>query len=89
VLFKLFFVKEYPTNKTLNTANKILMKKKSNFPEKNLFYEKLPKFEQHFELVSRIVTLNLLTRKLTDKNTTWKNANFLIIYLNKTIRLPW
>jgi hypothetical protein len=90
VLFKLFFVKEYPTNKTLNTANKILMKKnKSNFPEKNLFYEKLSKFEQHFELVSRIVTLNLLTRKLTDKNTTWKNANFLIIYLNKTIRLPW
>jgi hypothetical protein len=31
----LFFVKEYPTNKTLNTANKILIKKqnKSNFPE--------------------------------------------------------
>jgi hypothetical protein len=28
VLFKLFFAKEYPTNKTLNTANKILMKKK-------------------------------------------------------------
>jgi hypothetical protein len=89
VLFKLFFVKEYPTNKTLNTANKILMKKKSNFAEKILCYEKLPKFEQHFELVSRIVTLNLLTRKSTDKNTTWKNANFLIIYLNKTIRLPW
>jgi hypothetical protein len=90
VLFKLFFVKEYPTNKTLNTANKILMKKKnkSNFPEKNLCYEKLPKFEQHFELVSRIVTLNLLTCKSTDKNTTWKNA-ILIIYLNKTIRLPW
>jgi hypothetical protein len=57
VLFKLFFVKEYPTNKTLNTANKILIKKKnkSNFPEKILCYEKLPKFEQHFELVSRIV----------------------------------
>jgi hypothetical protein len=90
VLFKLFFVKEYPTNKTLNTANKILMKKKkSNFLEKNVCYEKLPKFEQHFELVSRIVTLNLLTCKSTDKNTTWKNANFLIIYLNKTIRLPW
>jgi hypothetical protein len=90
VLFKLFFVKEYPTNKTLNTANKILMKKKkSNFAEKILCYEKLPKFEQNFELVSRIVTLNLLTRKSTDKNTTWKNANFLIIYLNKTIRLPW
>jgi hypothetical protein len=89
VLFKLFFAKEYPTNKTLNRANKILMKKnKSNFPEKILCYEKLPKFEQHFELVSRIVTLNLLTRKSTDKNTTWKNANFLIIYLNKTIRLP-
>jgi hypothetical protein len=56
----LFFAKEYPTNKTLNTANKILMKKqKSNFSEKNLCYEKLSKFEQHFELVSRIVTLNL------------------------------
>jgi hypothetical protein len=40
--------------------------------EKNLCYEKLPKFEQPFELVSRIVTLNLLTRKSTDKNTTWK-----------------
>jgi hypothetical protein len=91
VLFKLFFAKEYPTNKTLNTANKILMKKKkkSNFPEKILCYEKLPKFEQHFKLVSRIVTLNLLTRKSTDKNTPWKNANFLNIYLNKTIRLPW
>jgi hypothetical protein len=89
VLFKLLFVKEYPTNKTLNTVNKILMKKnKSNFPEKILCYEKLPKFEQHFELVSRIVTLNLLTRKSTDKNT-WKNANFLIIYLNRTIRLSW
>jgi hypothetical protein len=70
VLFKLFFAKEYPTNKTLNTANKILMKK-NNFLEKNLCYEKLPKFEQHFELVSRIVKLNLLTRKSTDKNT-WK-----------------
>jgi hypothetical protein len=54
---------------TLNTANKILMKKKSTFSETNLCYEKLPKFEQHFELVSRIVTLNLLTRKSTDKNT--------------------
>jgi hypothetical protein len=64
VLFNLFFAKEYPTNKTLNTANKILMKKKnkSNVSEKKLCNEKLPKFEQHFELVSRIVTLNLLTR---------------------------
>jgi hypothetical protein len=68
VLFKLFFAKEYPTDKTLNTANKILMKKKSNFLEKNLCYEKLPKFEQHIELVSLIVKLNLLTRKSTDKN---------------------
>jgi hypothetical protein len=42
--------------------------KKSNFFEKNLCYEKLPKFEQHFESVSRIVKLNLLTRKSTDKN---------------------
>jgi hypothetical protein len=65
--FKLFFAKEYPTNKTLNTANKILMKKKVIFEKKNC-YEKLPKFEQHFELVSRIVKLNLLTRKSTDKN---------------------
>jgi hypothetical protein len=44
------------------------LKKKSNFLEKNLCYEKLPKFEQHFELVSRIVKLNLLTRKSTYKN---------------------
>jgi hypothetical protein len=75
VLFRLFFAKEYPTNKTLNTSNKILMKKKKKkefFLEKNVCYEKLPKFEQHFELVSRIVKLNLLTCKSTDKNTTWK-----------------
>jgi hypothetical protein len=45
---------------------------KSNFLEKKLCFEKLPKFEQHFQLVSRIVKLNLLTRKSTDKNTTWK-----------------
>jgi hypothetical protein len=90
VLFRLFFAKEYPTNKTLNTANTILMKKKIKVIfQKKFCYEKLPKFEQHFKLVSRIVTLNLLTRKSTDKNTPWKNANFLIIYLNKTIRLPW
>jgi hypothetical protein len=37
-----------------------------------LCYEKLPRFEQYFELVSRIVKLNLLKRKSTDKNTTWK-----------------
>jgi hypothetical protein len=43
------------------------MKKKEIF-QKKICYEKLPKFEQHFELVSRIVTLNLLTRKSTDKN---------------------
>jgi hypothetical protein len=73
VLFKLFFANEYPTSKTLNTANKILMKKKKViFQKKNVCYEKLPKFEQNFELVSCIVTLNLLTRKSTDKNTTWK-----------------
>jgi hypothetical protein len=71
MLFKLFFAKEYPTNKTLNTAIKILMKKKK-FLEKILYYEKLPKFEQHFELASRIAKLNLLTRKSTDKNTAWK-----------------
>jgi hypothetical protein len=63
VLFKLFLAKEYPTNKTLNTKNKILMKKKSNFLEKILCYAKLPTFEQYFDLVSRIVKLNLLTRK--------------------------
>jgi hypothetical protein len=28
--------------------------------------------KQHFELVSRIVKLNILTRKSTEKNTTWK-----------------
>jgi hypothetical protein len=37
VLFKLFFAKEYPTNKTLNTGNKILMKNdKSYFLEKKI-----------------------------------------------------
>jgi hypothetical protein len=51
---------------TLNTANKILIKKKKL--KKKLCNEKLPKFEQHFELVYRIVKLNLLTRKSTDKN---------------------
>jgi hypothetical protein len=67
VLFKLFFAKEYPTNKTLTTANKILMEKKQFFRK---CYEKLPKFEQYFEMVPRIVKLNLLTRKSIDKNTT-------------------
>jgi hypothetical protein len=47
-------------------------KNKSNLKKKKLCYEKLPKFKQHSELVSRIVKLNLLTRKSTDKNTTWK-----------------
>jgi hypothetical protein len=71
VLFKLFFAKEYPTNKTLNTGNKILMKnEKSYFVEKNFVIKKLSKFEQYFELVSRIVKLKILTRKTTDKNTT-------------------
>jgi hypothetical protein len=95
VLFKLSFIKEYPTNKTSNTANKILMKKKkSNFPEKILCYEKLPKFEQHFKLVSRIVRLNLLTRKSTDKNTVEKRkfSNYLFKQNNSvamvTIALP-
>jgi hypothetical protein len=70
VLFKLFFAKEYPTNTTLNTENTILMKKKIKviFLEKILCYEKLPKFEQHFELVSRIVKLNLLRQPT---KTTW------------------
>jgi hypothetical protein len=73
VLFKLFFAKEYPTNKTLYTGNKILMKNdKSYFLEKKKCYKKLSKFEQYFELVSRIVKLKILTRKTTDKNTTWK-----------------
>jgi hypothetical protein len=46
------------------------MKKKIKvfFFEKHLYCEKLTKFEQHFELVSRIVKLNPLTRKSTDKN---------------------
>jgi hypothetical protein len=33
---------------------------------------KIAKFEQYFESVFRIVKLNLLTRKVTNKNTTWK-----------------
>jgi hypothetical protein len=83
VLFKLSFAKEYPINKTLNTANKILMKKnKSNFLEKILCYEKLPKFEQHFELVSHVVNQPTKTQH-------GSSANFLIIYLNKIILLPW
>jgi hypothetical protein len=65
VLFKLFFAKEYLTNKALNTENKILMKKKVIFWKKMYV---MPKFEQHFELISRTVKLNLLTRKSTDKN---------------------
>jgi hypothetical protein len=73
VLFKLFFAKEYPTNKTLNIGNKILMKSdKSYFLEKKFCYKKLSKFEQYFELLSRIVELKILTRKTTDKNTRWK-----------------
>jgi hypothetical protein len=41
VLFKLFFAKEYPTNKTLNTASKILIKKnKIKVIKKKLCYEK-------------------------------------------------
>jgi hypothetical protein len=67
VVFKLFFAKEYPTNKTLMKKKKKTIKL-CNFLEKNLCYEKLQKFEQHFELVSRIVKLNLLIRKSTDKN---------------------
>jgi hypothetical protein len=46
--------------------------KKVIFRKKNLCYKKLSKFEQYFELVSRIVKLKILTRKTTDKNTTWK-----------------
>jgi hypothetical protein len=72
VLFKLFFAKEYPTNETLNTGNKILMKNDKLFFRKKFCYKKLSKFEQYFELVSRIVKLKILTRKTTDKNTTWK-----------------
>jgi hypothetical protein len=60
--FKLFFANEYSTNKTLNTENKILMKnEKSIFLENFLCYDKFPKFEQYFELVSRIVKLNLFS----------------------------
>jgi hypothetical protein len=45
VLFILFFAKEYATNKTLNTANEILMKNdKSDFLEKNLYYKNCPNF---------------------------------------------
>jgi hypothetical protein len=34
----LFFVKEYPTNKILNTANRILMKKKIEVIFQKKFY---------------------------------------------------
>jgi hypothetical protein len=61
VLFKLFFAKEYPTNKTLNIGNKLLKKK-------IICFKKLSKFEQYFKLVSRVVKLKILTRKTTDKN---------------------
>jgi hypothetical protein len=65
VLFKLFFAKEYPTNKTLNTGSKVLMiSDKSYFLEKNLCYKKLSKFEQYFELVSRIVKLKILNKTI-------------------------
>jgi hypothetical protein len=47
----------------------ILMKNdKSYFLEKKNCYKKMSKFEQYFELVSRIVKLKILTRKTTDKN---------------------
>jgi hypothetical protein len=42
------------------------------FQKKIVCYKKLSKFEQYFELVSRIFKLKILTRKTTDKNTTWK-----------------
>jgi hypothetical protein len=73
VLFKLFFAKEYPTNTTLNTGNKILMKNdESYFLEKNFVIKSCQNLNSIFELVSRIVKLKILTRKTTDKNTTWK-----------------
>jgi hypothetical protein len=45
---------------------------KAIFYKKIVCYKKLSKFEQYSELVSRIVKLKILTRKTTDKNTTWK-----------------
>jgi hypothetical protein len=66
VLFKLlFFAKEYPTNKALNTGNKILIKN-----DKSYFLEK------KFMFMSRIVKLNILTRKTTDKTQHGSSANF-------------
>jgi hypothetical protein len=41
---------------------------KAIFLKKILCYKKLSKFEQYFELVSRIVKLKILTSKTTDKN---------------------
>jgi hypothetical protein len=82
MLLKLFFVKEYPTNKTLNTANKILMKKKKSNLQKNC------------QNLNSIVTLNFLTRKLTDKNNVEKRkySNYLFKQNNSvamvTIALP-
>jgi hypothetical protein len=81
MLLKLFFVKEYPTNKTLNTANKILMKKKVIL-------------QKNCQNLNSIVTLNFLTRKLTDKNNVEKRkySNYLFKQNNSvamvTIALP-
>jgi hypothetical protein len=62
------------------------MEKKSNFLEKILGYEKLPKFEQHFELVSRIVTLkkhNVEKRKFSNYLFQQNNSVAMV-----TIALP-
>jgi hypothetical protein len=75
VLFKLFIAKKYPTNQTLNTRNKILMKNdKTYFLEKKNYVIKNCQNlnSKYFELVSRVKKLKILTRKTTDKNTTWK-----------------
>jgi hypothetical protein len=45
---------------------------KSYFFRKKFYVKKMSKFEQYFDLVSRIVKLKILTGKTTNKNTTWK-----------------
>jgi hypothetical protein len=59
------------------------MIKVHNFLEKIWCYEKLPKFDQYFELVSRNTYDNRQKHNMEVAQT------FRIIYLNKTIRLPW
>jgi hypothetical protein len=55
VLFKLFFAKEHPTNKTLNTANKILMKKKIKVCMYVQSDQQESKSEQALQIIGHVV----------------------------------